>query len=133
MTNPTKAMHGRFAVAAGALLAGTGVVLGALGAHGLRGRLGTQALLGWETAVQYQLVHAVALLALAALAGSLGRPAWLGRGVVLITAGVVLFSGSLYLLAMGGPAWLGPVTPLGGALLILGWAGVLLAALPAAH
>lgn len=131
MKSPNKATGGRFPVVAGALLAGSGVVLGALGAHGLRARLDAQALLGWETAVHYQLVHAVALLALAALVEPLGRPAWLGRGMALLAAGVVLFSGSLYLLALGGPALLGPVTPVGGALMILGWVGVLVAVLRA--
>jgi len=122
----------RFAVVAGALLAGSGVALGALGAHGLEGALGAEALTAWATAVEYQLTHAVALLALVCLAGQVGRPVWLARAVALITAGVVLFSGSLYALALGGPGLLGPVTPAGGLLMILGWLAVVLAALPPA-
>ncbi len=74
----------------------------------------------WETAVHYQLLHAVALAGAAGWlgAGTGGSGAWAVR---LWTAGVVLFSGSLYGLALGGPRWLGPVTPLGGVFLIGGW------------
>jgi len=99
----------------------TGVVCGAFGAHALRLRLtqlGTRE--AWQTAVHYHLLHAVALLALAALArNATGRlPAWIAG---LWTAGIVLFSGSLYGLALGGPRALGPVTPLGGVAFISGW------------
>jgi uncharacterized membrane protein YgdD (TMEM256/DUF423 family) len=97
----------------------TGVVLGAFGAHALRDTLVAHGSTGtWETAVLYHLVHAVALLGL-----GLARPAapWLGRAALAWTAGIVLFSGSLYLLALGGPRWLGPVTPLGGLGFITGW------------
>jgi len=75
----------------------------------------------WETAVRYQLLHAVALAGAAGWlrAGSGASGTWAVR---LWIAGVVLFSGSLYGLALGGPRWLGPVTPLGGASLIAGWA-----------
>lgn len=100
-----------------ALLGFAGVALGALGAHALRDRLvaaGTSA--AWETAVLYHLFHALALLAVAAVSAR-----WAGRAAVWWTAGVVAFSGSLYVLALGGPRWLGPVTPLGGAALLVGW------------
>ncbi len=99
-------------IAAG-LLGFTGVALGAFGAHALKATLavnGTTAI--WQTAVLYHLIHAVALGAL---------PGWLWVGRSWIT-GVVLFSGSLYWLALGGPKILGPITPLGGAALLLGWA-----------
>lgn len=99
-------------IAAG-LLGFTGVALGAFGAHALKETLtanGTTA--AWQTAVLYHLIHAVALVALP------GWP-WVGRCWL---AGVVLFSGSLYWLALGGPKFLGPVTPLGGLALLLGWA-----------
>lgn len=100
-----------------ALLGALGVVLGALGAHALEATLTTRGHVAtWETAVLYHLVHAVALLAIA-LAG--GRRTGLVAGCW--TAGTVAFSGSLYLLALGGPGFLGPVTPLGGLLLIAGW------------
>jgi len=101
------------------------VVLGAFGAHGLEARLGVEGLATWQTATQYHLTHALALLAVgvwqqrtaedAAAAGRLR-----GAAVALLT-GIVLFSGSLYLLALDGPGWLGPVTPLGGVAFMAGW------------
>ncbi|WP_404424730.1 DUF423 domain-containing protein [Nibricoccus sp. IMCC34717] len=103
-----------------AFLGLTGVALGAFGAHALRDRLaalGTAAT--WETATRYHLVHAVALLALAALVERIPAGTAIGR---LWTLGTLLFSGSLYALALGGPRWLGPVTPLGGICLLAGWA-----------
>jgi uncharacterized membrane protein YgdD (TMEM256/DUF423 family) len=104
-------------IAAG-LLGFTGVALGAFGAHGLKATLeATGQVHTWEKAVFYQLVHAVALLALAN---------WPDRAIMRIGAcwvgGVVLFSGSLYCLALGGPIKiLWPVTPLGGLALLAGW------------
>lgn len=84
----------------------------------------------WETAVRYQLAHTVALLAVAMFAGACdpttGR--WLHRAGWWWTLGIVLFPGSLYALALGGPRWLGPVTPLGGLAFIIGWAMLLPAA-----
>lgn len=105
-------------VAAG-LLGFTGVALGAFGAHALKETLlanGTTAT--WQTAVHYQLIHAVALLGLAGWADGWPQSRWTGRCWV---AGVLLFSGSLYWLALGGPKILGPVTPLGGLALLAGW------------
>ncbi len=114
----------------------TGVVLGAFGAHALRALLlenGTQGT--WATAVLYQLVHAVALLALASWRGregpeSAGRD-WLGRAGLCWSIGIPLFSGSLYLLAVGGPRLLGPITPLGGVAFIAGWGCLIIHALAA--
>jgi len=105
-------------VLAAAVLAGSAVLLGALGAHGLEDEFVRAESQGWwETAVDYQMWHALALLALAALTS---RP-----GVVvpaLFVLGVLGFSGSLYALALGGSGALwGPITPLGGSLLIVGW------------
>ncbi len=104
---------------AASVLGFTGVALGAFGAHGLKGALedGNQ-LENWKTAIFYQLVHAVALLALSGrtipAAAKVGW-CWLG--------GVVCFSGSLYWIALGGPVKvLWPVTPLGGLSLLAGWA-----------
>ncbi|QPQ56367.1 DUF423 domain-containing protein [Allosphingosinicella flava] len=99
----------------GVLLAGTGVMLGAFGAHALKDRLDPAALGWWQTAVQYQMWHAVALVALAGLPGRLGLPA------ALLSIGTLVFSGSLYLLALTGLRWLGAVTPVGGLLMIAGW------------
>mgnify|MGYP001600354881 CR=1 FL=1 len=101
----------------------SGVALGAFGAHGLKGRLGA-ALPIWETAVQYHLVHALFCLVIA-LALRAGAPAALRPAAFLALVGILLFSGSLYALALGGPRWLGPITPLGGLAFLLAW-GVLL-------
>ena len=125
-------MNNRTAVAWAGALGASGVALGAFGAHLLRASLdaaGTREV--WETAVRYQLLHAVALLGFAGWARSADRPpgrsaAWTVR---LWVAGTVLFSGSLYGLAMGGPRWLGPLTPLGGLSLIAGWVMASVAAL----
>jgi uncharacterized membrane protein YgdD (TMEM256/DUF423 family) len=88
----------------------------------------------WETAVQFHLLHAVALLGLAgwwrgqegSIAGR--RAAWAARAWVI---GIVLFSGSLYLLALGAPRWVGPITPVGGLALIAGWIALLAAGVAA--
>jgi uncharacterized membrane protein YgdD (TMEM256/DUF423 family) len=94
------------------------VALGAFGAHGLRARLGPAGIELWKTAALYHLVHAVALLAVALAADRLRA----ARAVCWMFAiGMVIFSGSLYLLALTGRAWLGAVTPLGGAALLAGW------------
>ena len=100
-----------------AVLGAVGVVLGAFGAHGLRERLEPAQLSSWETAVTYHLLHAILLGALAFGAGE--RPLQPTAGLLL--AGILLFSGSIYVLVLGGPRWLGPVTPIGGVALIAGW------------
>jgi uncharacterized membrane protein YgdD (TMEM256/DUF423 family) len=98
-------------IAAG-LLGFTGVALGAFGAHALKETLAANGTTSaWQTAVLYHLIHATALLALP-------RWPWASRCWI---AGVVLFSGSLYWLSLGGPKFLGPITPLGGVALLLGW------------
>jgi uncharacterized membrane protein YgdD (TMEM256/DUF423 family) len=99
------------------------VVLGAFGAHGLRGRVDPEQLAAWQTATHYHLTHSVVLLALALYAGASGRPA--GLSPWLFAVGITLFSGSIYALVLGGPRWLGPVTPLGGLALIAGWLSLL--------
>jgi len=108
-----------------ALFGALGVSAGAFGAHALRDALEASGRVAvWETAVFYNLVHAVAGFA----AASSRDPRQPGP-VWLWIAGTTLFSGSLYLLALGGPQWLGPVTPLGGALLIAGWIWLAISAL----
>ena len=97
----------------------TAVLLGAFGAHALEDRLNeldTAAV--WETAVDYQMWHALAVLALVALRLK-GCAA--GAAIGCVCLGVPLFSGSLYWLALDGPRWLGPITPLGGLLFAVGW------------
>lgn len=105
----------------GCVFALAGVGAGAFGAHGLRARLGADLLAVWETAARYQLFHALALLAVALAASRWPAPAWAAAGW-LFTAGIVVFSGSLYLLALTGTRWLGAVTPLGGLCFLAGWA-----------
>ncbi len=100
---------------AGALLAGLGVALGAFGAHGLRAVLGASELGWWNTAVQYQMWHAVGLVGIAALPGPRRWPA------LLLLLGTTIFSGTLYVMALTGMRWLGAVTPIGGLLMIAGW------------
>ena len=104
--------------AASALVA---VAAGAFGAHALRARLSPEHLAVFETAARYQMYHALALLAVAwATArwpGALSH--WAGW---LFVAGTVLFSGSLYALALTGVRWLGAITPLGGIAFLIGWA-----------
>lgn len=104
----------------GSLLGLIGVAAGAFGAHGLRNRLTPDLLDTWETAVRYQLVHALALLATAwALTRWPGAPARAAGWLFL--AGTLVFSGSLYLLCLSGARWLGAVTPIGGLALLTGW------------
>jgi uncharacterized membrane protein YgdD (TMEM256/DUF423 family) len=95
------------------------VMAGAFGAHGLRGRVAAEQVAAFSTASHYHLLHSVALLSLALFAAHTGRgitlPAW------LFALGMVLFSGSIYLLVLTGARWLGPVTPVGGLCLIAGW------------
>ena len=106
----------------GALLGGLGVAAGAFGAHALRARLGPRDLEIFETAVRYQLVHALALFAVAWGIGCHRRLGTLAGWLLL--GGTLVFSGSLYLLVLTGQRWLGAVTPVGGVALIAGW-GVL--------
>src|SRR3990170_4214956 len=106
--------------ALGALLAALAVAAGAFGAHALQPRIPTDRLATYETAVRYQLYHALALLVLA-WALERGPSAGLQLGAWLLLAGIVVFSGTLYPLALGAPRWLGAVTPLGGLCLIGGW------------
>jgi uncharacterized membrane protein YgdD (TMEM256/DUF423 family) len=103
-------------LAAGAILAALGVALGAFGAHALRDSLDPVRLGWWNTAVQWHMWHAVALVALAAVPLD-------GRALpaLLIGAGTIVFAGSLYVMALSGLRWLGAVTPIGGLLLIAGW------------
>jgi uncharacterized membrane protein YgdD (TMEM256/DUF423 family) len=105
---------------AGAVLGGLGVILGAFGAHALKASLAADKLAIFEVGVRYQLIHALALLAVG-LALRTTDGALLRAAGPLFVGGVILFSGSLYGIALGGPSWLGPVTPLGGLLLIGGW------------
>ena len=109
--------------AIGAVAGFLGVALGAFGAHALQGRLSPEDLQIFETAVRYQLVHALALVALAALSGRISAVPAIVAGWGF-TGGILVFSGSLYLLVLTGPRWLGAVTPIGGLAFLLGWAAL---------
>jgi uncharacterized membrane protein YgdD (TMEM256/DUF423 family) len=99
------------------------VVAGAFGAHALRSQVSPELLSTWSTAVQYHLLHSVVLLALGLFSHSAPKnvdlPAW------LFLLGILLFSGSLYGLVLTQQSWLGPVTPIGGVLLITAWLSLL--------
>lgn len=104
----------------GALFGFLGVAAGAFGAHALRDRLSPDLAAVFETAVRYHLVHAIALLAVAALAGRWPATGWAWSGWLFV-AGIVIFSGSLYVLALSGVRAWGAVTPVGGVVLLAGW------------
>ncbi len=102
------------------LFGASSVMLGAFAAHGLRGSLSERLLETFQTGVQYQMYHALALLAVGILYRLWPRKllAW-AAGLFIV--GILLFSGSLYVLALGGPRWFGPITPLGGVCYIAAW------------
>ena len=99
-----------------------GVGLGAFGAHGLRGKVSESLLSAFQTGVLYHLIHAVVLLALALYARA--TQASITIPAALFTAGIVLFSGSLYVMALTGVTKFGAITPLGGLLFLAGWASL---------
>ncbi len=105
----------------GAASAFVAVGAGAFGAHALRARLDPDLLVVFETGVRYQMYHALGLLAVAFATARWGAPALLWAGW-LFAAGTLVFSGSLYLLALTGARWLGAVTPIGGLCFLGGWA-----------
>ncbi|MCA8941148.1 MAG: DUF423 domain-containing protein [Planctomycetes bacterium] len=102
----------------GAALAGLAVAAGAFGAHGLKATLEPGDLAIFETAVRYQMYHALALLACAALAA---RGFRIGLAPWALLLGTMVFSGSLYLLVLLDVRWLGAITPIGGVVMIVGW------------
>jgi uncharacterized membrane protein YgdD (TMEM256/DUF423 family) len=108
---------------AGAVAAMIGVIVGAFGAHGLRGRLSPADLEIFETGVRYHMYHALGLFAVAWAASRWPSGATTLAGWLLIV-GIVVFSGSLYALVLTGQRWLGAVTPIGGVALIAGWAAL---------
>ncbi|HEY8514606.1 MAG TPA: DUF423 domain-containing protein [Candidatus Binatia bacterium] len=123
-------------VATGAVLGALGVAIGAFGAHVLAGRVAPEQLAVFETAVRYHFYHALALVLTGVLAwrasmGGVAVPASGGLALAawLFIAGVVVFSGSLYVLVLTGQRWLGAITPLGGLAFIAGWIALARAAL----
>lgn len=112
----------------GAAISGIiGVGAGAFGAHGLKNLVDSALLAVWHTAVLYQLIHTLAILLLIGLASHVNETAlrWAGR---LFAAGIVIFSGSLYVLVLTNIKWLGAITPIGGMCFLAGWLCLALAA-----
>lgn len=104
----------------GAILGGLAVALGAFGAHGLKGRVEADLLQVFETAARYHMYHALALI-LVGLAAQRAPGAAVTASGWCFTAGILLFSGSLYTMTLTGQRWLGAITPLGGLAFIAGW------------
>ena len=113
----------RTILATAALLGAAAVVLGAFGAHALRDSLDERALATWHTAVDYQFWHVLALIGVAAVARD-GVSGALRTCAIAFIVGIVLFCGSLYVLALGAPRGFGAITPLGGVALLIGWLGL---------
>jgi len=107
-----------------------GVAAGAFGAHALRARVPADLLAVFETGARYQMYHALALLAVALAAARWPAGGWTLPGW-LFTAGILVFSGSLYVLALTGTRWLGAITPIGGACFLAGWVLLALAGMRA--
>lgn len=107
-------------IAAGAVNGALAVMAGAFGAHGLKTRLSPELLATWNTGAEYQMYHALALVLAGVMAGAAPTQTLQAAGVALL-AGIVLFSGSLYVLALSGIKVLGAVTPVGGVAFIAGW------------
>jgi len=113
----------------GAIFGALGVGLGAFGAHGLKGRVEESSIAIWQTAASYQMWHALALIAVAWVISEGTSTAARVSGIAF-TLGVLLFSGSLYVLVLSGQKWLGAVTPLGGLAFIVGWVSLAVALWP---
>ena len=113
----------------GAVLGFLGVAFGAFGAHGLKNRLSPELLAVFETGVRYQMYHVFALLIVAAAIGHIGSARLLVISGWSFFSGILLFSGSLYALALTGVGMLGAVTPIGGVLFLIGWASLAVFAL----
>ncbi len=113
----------KFFLIAGAINGFLSVALGAFGAHLLEGRIEDKYLATWETAVQYQMFHAVTLVAISILMSSkiFGAVSSLNTAGYLILAGIIIFSGSLYVLSLTGISVLGAITPIGGVAFLAGW------------
>lgn len=105
----------------GFILAALGVALGAFGAHGLTARVTPERVQTFETGVRYHMYHALGLMVVAWLASS--WPSWqVTAGGWLLITGIIIFSGSLYILVLTDTPWLGAITPIGGVAFIAGWA-----------
>lgn len=121
----------QFFIIAGAVNAAIAVIFGAFGAHALKEKLTEKYLAIWETAVQYQMFHALGLIVIGILMSSslLGPLTQLNWAGYLLLAGIIIFSGSLYVLSLSGIGILGAITPIGGVAFIAGWIMLIIAAL----
>jgi uncharacterized membrane protein YgdD (TMEM256/DUF423 family) len=124
-------MTPRLAIVTASLLMAVAVALGAFGAHALKARIPPDMLSVWQTAVTYHAWHALALLLTGVLMQNMPGSVSLRYAAWLFIAGIVLFAGSLYLLALGGPKAFGVITPLGGVAFIAGWVTLAIGALRA--
>ncbi len=111
----------RVFITGGGLLAALGVLMGAFGAHGLKNHLSADFVEIYHTAVDYHIYHALGLMLIGILSNQLQMKSLLAWSGYCLLAGILLFSGSLYLLSVTGQRWLGAVTPFGGTAFILGW------------
>ncbi|OOC63032.1 DUF423 domain-containing protein [Paenibacillus ihbetae] len=116
-------------IAWGSVLMALSVAIGAFGAHMLEGKISADELAVYETGVHYHMIHGIAVLVAGILAGTLGESRKLFWAGTLFIAGVIIFSGSLYVLSISGIKWLGAITPIGGVAFIAGWITLLSAAL----
>lgn len=114
-------------VLAGCIAALLAVILGAFGAHALKARVTPDLLAVFQTGVQYHFYHALGLILIGILAGALVATGWTRAAGWLMLAGIVIFSGSLYLLVVTGQRWFGMITPIGGVSFILAWAALAVA------
>ncbi|HVF65900.1 MAG TPA: DUF423 domain-containing protein [Casimicrobiaceae bacterium] len=114
-------MSARLALVVGSLAVAAAVALGAFGAHALRARLGASEMAIWQTAVQYHAWHALGVLVVGLFLLHRADATLAGVAAWLLVAGIVLFSGSLYGLALSGIRGFGAVTPIGGVAFIVGW------------
>jgi uncharacterized membrane protein YgdD (TMEM256/DUF423 family) len=121
----------RLFVALGSINALIAVILGAFGAHMLKARISPEMLAVYHTGTQYHFYHALGMLLIGVLATQFRNGAALQLSGYLMLAGIVLFSGSLYVLAVTGVTWLGAITPLGGVAFIAAWIVLAVAALRA--
>jgi uncharacterized membrane protein YgdD (TMEM256/DUF423 family) len=119
----------RIVLTVAALLGAAAVLLGAFGAHALRDTLDERALAIWHTAVEYQFWHVLAAVAVALLARD-GASTCLRIAAIAFVAGIVLFCGSLYALALGAPRIVGVITPFGGVAFVVGWIALAIHAWP---
>ncbi len=122
-------MLGQIFMAAAAILAGLSVAAGAFAAHALKEKLTENALTIFEKGAKYQMYHALALLLVALLIlNNSTAPTYLNIAGFAFIVGIVIFSGSLYVLSLSGIKWLGAITPIGGAAFLIGWGSLAIAA-----